>query len=160
MSANLASVFSCKRQKQTRIAKVFIEDEILPFAVPWALVDFCSNIHYFPSVTGTITPSLGRGGPPGCIYICSKSVTMEEDLFVTWPKYFISNLQPSIQKHLLLITDKHSSHTTSLSIYKLCKDIFIIVVSIPHRASHKGNRYIFSPFDLLNRFPTQNAGYS
>lgn len=94
---------------------------------------------------------LGKGGPLGAVYRCSKNGWSNENLFFEWIQHFANYVKASTEDPLLLLLDNHSSHI-SLDIYKYCKEKGIVMVTIPPHTSHK-----LQPLDLTFFSPLKTA---
>ena len=81
-------------------------------------------------------PTLGKNGPPGAKYCCSKNGRINTELFVERLSHFKKFLKPTEADPVLLICDNHTSHI-SLQAYEFCCANFIHMVSIRPNTSHK-----------------------
>lgn len=100
-----------------------------------------------------MSSNLAKGGPPNSIYHCSHNGWINEDLFVTWLRHFISHVKPTKEQPVLLIMDNHKTHTT-LAAYNLCKENGIHVVTLPPHSSHR-----LQPLDITF-FSSLKAGFN
>jgi hypothetical protein len=100
-----------------------------------------------------MTTVLGKDGPPGAIYKCSKSGCTNEELFMVWLQHFVQTVKPEPQNPVLLILDNHSSHVSLLS-YQFCTENGIVMISIPPNSSHK-----LQPLDVTFYGPLKSAFY-
>ncbi|KAJ8940505.1 hypothetical protein NQ318_004444, partial [Aromia moschata] len=60
-----------------------------------------------------------------------------EDLFTEWVKHFAKFTKPNKDDPILLVMDKHSTHS-NLATYNFCRNTGIKVVSIPPHTPHTG----------------------
>jgi hypothetical protein len=97
-----------------------------------------------------MSPTLGKDGPPGALYKCSKNGWTNEDLFMSWLQHFFDHVKPNPQKPILPLLDNHYSHIT-LEQYKFCKQNGIIIVSIPPHSSHRVQPPDFTFFGQLKK---------
>ncbi|KAF2879053.1 hypothetical protein ILUMI_27147 [Ignelater luminosus] len=95
---------------------------------------------------------LEKDGPPGqFIYDCSKNGWTNESLFFKWLQHFKTFVKPCENNKILLILDKHNSHST-LEAYEFCKANYITMLSIPPHSSHR-----LQPLDITFFGPLKKA---
>ncbi|CAH1973138.1 unnamed protein product [Acanthoscelides obtectus] len=98
-------------------------------------------------------PSIGKNGPIGASYKCSKNGWINSDLFVEWLHHFGSNVKPSANDPVLFVLDNHTSHI-SIEAYDYCKEKNIHMVTIPPHTSDN-----LQPLDVTVFSPLKNALY-
>jgi len=77
-----------------------------------------------------------KGGPASCIGGANPSGWMNEELFITYLKHFISYTRCNKEKKVLLILDNLEAHQT-LAAIDLAKENGVILLTIPPKTSHK-----------------------
>lgn len=98
-----------------------------------------------------MSPLLGKNGPPGSIYHCSKSGWITEELFMIWLQHFSDFTHASTVNKMLLILDNHTTHCT-LEAYDFCKERGIVMLSLPPHTSHR-----LQPLDVTFYSPLKAA---
>lgn len=89
-----------------------------------------------------------RGGPQGCIGKANPSGWSNAEIFVEYLDHFKEHSQCSKENMALLILDNHESHI-SLSAIDKCRDLGIVLLTIPPRTSHHLqplDKSVFYPF--------------
>ncbi|XP_052749791.1 uncharacterized protein LOC128200428 [Galleria mellonella] len=76
------------------------------------------------------------------IAMVSDSGWINESIFLDYLRHFISFVKPTKEEPVLLILDNHESHI-SLGAYKLFREHYLQVLSLPPHVSHK-----MQPLDL------------
>lgn len=100
-----------------------------------------------------MSPLLGRNGPIGAVYLCSKNGWSNSDIFLQWLSHFKNHVHPTENDPVLLVLDNHSSHI-SIEVFEFCRNNFIHMVSLPPHTSHR-----LQPLDLTFFGPLKNAFY-
>ena len=92
-----------------------------------------------------------KSGPTGCIGGANASGWINEDLFITYLKHFISYTRCSLEKKVLLILDNHETHA-SLSAIDLARQSGVVLLTLPPHTSHK-----LQPLDVNCYKPFKSA---
>ena len=78
-----------------------------------------------------------KGAPPGAVGKANPSGWISDEIFTEWMHHFISQVNPSKDRPIMLILDGHSSHTRNLNTIQLAREHGVVLVSIPPHTSHK-----------------------
>ncbi|CAI6357458.1 unnamed protein product [Macrosiphum euphorbiae] len=89
-----------------------------------------------------VSQLLGRGGPAGSLYECSKNGWITTELFFKWMEHFAKVVKPTTLDPVMLIFDNHTSHI-SIEIYNFCRLNGICIATLQPHTSHK-----LQPLDL------------
>ncbi|XP_050301512.1 uncharacterized protein LOC126739756 [Anthonomus grandis grandis] len=76
--------------------------------------------------------------PPGTIFACNESGWMRTEVFKQWFTHFVSFVKPSKDAPVLLILDKHLSHTRNLNvILRARENLTVTILCLPPHCTHK-----------------------
>ncbi|XP_072389530.1 uncharacterized protein [Diabrotica undecimpunctata] len=76
-------------------------------------------------------------GTPGSILAVHPSGWVQSNLFTQWFKHFIDTVKPTKEFSVLLILDRHYSHTRNLDVINLARENNIVIISLPPHSTHK-----------------------
>jgi hypothetical protein len=80
---------------------------------------------------------LSEGDPPGTKLACTKSGWITSEVFVQWLKHFTATVKPSKNKNVLIVLDRHSTHTENLEVIELARENGVLLISIPAHTTHQ-----------------------
>ena len=89
-----------------------------------------------------------HGGPQGSIGKAAPSGWINEKLFIEYLSHFAVHTQCSKENMVLLILDNHESHISLAAVDK-CRELGIVLLSIPPHTSHRLqplDKSVFGPF--------------
>lgn len=98
---------------------------------------------------------LKAGAVPGSIVTISDTGYINSELFVRWLQHFISVVNPTTERKVLLLLDGHSTHSKNLAALELARDNGIIMLQLPSHTTHKLQPLDVAFFKPLETFYTQ-----
>lgn len=84
-----------------------------------------------------MSEQLMRGSPPGAVGVAHPSGWIQMHIFTNWFKHFIKHTNPTPKSKVLLILDRHYSHTRNIDVIELARDNNVKIVSLSPHTTHK-----------------------
>ena len=116
---------------------------------------FIPPLFIFPRVR--IKDELMNRSPPtpGSLYKCHNIGWMQMDIFTTWFKHFIRSSGTTINNHVLLILDDHSTHINNLELIHLARENGVVLRCLPLHCSHRMQPLVVSFMKPLSTYYDQ-----
>ncbi|KAF2896249.1 hypothetical protein ILUMI_09926 [Ignelater luminosus] len=99
-------------------------------------------------------PELGMGAQPGCLVVISD---INSDLFVMWLQGFIDIVKPSIDSKVLLVLEKHTTHSKNLKAVQLARQNEVIMLQLPGHTTNRLQLLDVAVFKPLERYYNQSV---
>ncbi|KAJ4433907.1 hypothetical protein ANN_16220 [Periplaneta americana] len=89
----------------------------------------------FPRVN--MKAKLLDAAPNGSLAVCHKSGWIQNESFVQWCHHILSNVKPTKDDPVILVLDRHYSHTRNVELLELSRVNGAHIVCLPPHCTHK-----------------------
>ncbi|XP_018399528.1 PREDICTED: uncharacterized protein LOC108777200, partial [Cyphomyrmex costatus] len=95
--------------------------------------------------------SLASGAPAESLVEISETGYINSELFLKWFKHFLAYVRPSKKNKMLLLLDRHTTHSKNLNVINLARENGVLLLQLPGHTTHRLQPLdvsIFKPFQL------------
>jgi hypothetical protein len=101
---------------------------------------------------------LMNGTLPGSVQVCHPSGWIQSEIFSQWFLHFMKHTKPTKEDPVILVLDRHYSHTRNLEVVTLAQEYHVDIVCLHPYSSHKMQPLVKAFMGPLKTFYCQEIG--